>query len=125
MAKKQQKLDYLYFLSALRELFEIYIENPDYDYFDEMISVQVSELLEQIENEPYDEKYQNEIDFYLKYSGYDDSDFLDKFRASSKSLLMNDNDEYRASDWVDTQKFYKNLKKEFEKLKKEEINNWP
>lgn len=125
MAKKQQKLDYLFFISSLRELFEIYIENPDYDYFDEMISVQVSELLEQIENEPYDEKYQNEIDFYLKYSGYDDSDFLDKFRASSKSLLMNDNDEYRASDWVDTQKFYKNLKKEFEKLKKEEINNWP
>jgi hypothetical protein len=125
MVKKPQKLDYLFFISALRELCENYIEDPDYDYFDEMISVQASELLEQIENEPYDNKYQSEIDFYLKYSGYDDSDFLDKFSSSSESQLVNDNDDYSASDWIDTQKFYKNLKKEFEKLKKEEINNWP
>lgn len=125
MVKKQQKLDYLFFILALRELCENHIENPDYDYFDEMISVQVSELLEQIKNEPYDNKYQAEIDFYLKYSGYDDSDFIDKFRPSSKSQLMNENDEYRASDWIDTGKFYKSLKKEFEKLKKEKIKNWP
>lgn len=125
MTKKQQQLDYLFFISALRELCENYIENPDYDYLDEMISVQISELLELIEKEPYDKRYQPEIDFYLKYSGYDDSEFLDKFRAGSEKLLMNDKDDYRPSDWIDTRKFYKTLKKEFEKLKKEEIKNWP
>ena len=115
------KLDFLFYLQALRELSESYIENKNYDFLDELFSIQVEELLSCIEKEEYDKKYRLEVNFYLKYSGYDDSDFVDVFSEVDNELLYEESDDYVPSDWIDEKKFYKSFSTNYKKLKKEKI----
>ena len=115
--KNEIKFDFKFYLSALRELSEIYIEDKNYDNLAELFPIIVEEILRRMKNEKYDAKYKNEIDFYLKYSGYDQSDFIDKF----SKLNNRSSDEYKPSYFINTYKFHNSFSKEFKKIKKEKI----
>lgn len=108
-------------LLAIRSVINQFINNFDYNYFDECFSILIEELYENFELENANELYQKEIQFYLKYSQYDENQYLEKFKNNGYSLDIDVpygfEDSYVASDFINVDKFRNEFIKEFQKLK--------
>ena len=123
-----KKRNYLENIVIIRAIVEDYFRLKDYDYFVEIFNIVVEELHDNFSSEIIDECYIDEINFYFKYSGLDNEDFLDKFSKNGYSLGLNDLQdeeiEYKSSDFINVLKFNKVFKKEFRELNKNEIKKF-